>query len=94
MTKTDLVNKVAKDTGLTQAQAGKVVSDVFDVITSSLRNGEEVRVTGFGTFKVTSTSQRTGRNPRTGEAITIPAGKRPSFSAGAGLVEAVRGSKK
>jgi DNA-binding protein HU-beta len=93
MTKTDLVNRVAKDTGLSQAQAGKVVGDVFEVITTSLRSGEEVRVTGFGTFKVTSTSQRTGRNPRTGEAITIPAGKRPSFSAGTQLTEAVRGAK-
>lgn len=93
MTKTDLIERVAKNTGLTQSQAGKVVNDVFDVIAGSLRNGEEVRVTGFGTFKVSTTSERSGRHPRTGEKITIPAGKRPSFSAGTQLVEAVRGEQ-
>ncbi|HLG51063.1 MAG TPA: HU family DNA-binding protein [Chloroflexota bacterium] len=93
MTKSDLIQRVAKETGLSLAQSGKVVNGVFDAITNALKSGEEVRVTGFGTFKVTQTAQRTGRNPRTGEQITIPASKRPSFSAGAALVEAVRGGK-
>jgi DNA-binding protein HU-beta len=91
MTKSDLIQRVSKDTGLSLTQSGKVVNDVFDTITNALKGGEEVRITGFGTFKVTKTAARTGRNPRTGEQITIPAGKRPSFSAGSGLVEAVRG---
>jgi len=91
MTKSDLIQRVSKDTGMSLTQSGKVVNDVFDTITEALRSGEDVRVTGFGTFRVTQTAQRTGRNPRTGEQITIPASKRPAFSAGAGLVEAVRG---
>lgn len=94
MTKSDLIQRVSKDTGLSLTQSGKVVNDVFDTITKALQGGEEVRVTGFGTFRVTQTAARTGRNPRTGEQITIPAGKRPSFSAGAGLVDAVRGTQK
>ncbi|HVC31970.1 MAG TPA: HU family DNA-binding protein [Chloroflexota bacterium] len=91
MTKSDLIQRVSKDTGLSLTQSGKVVNEVFDTITDSLKTGEDVRVTGFGTFRVTQTGARKGRNPRTGEEIMIPAGKRPSFSAGAGLVEAVRG---
>lgn len=94
MTKSDLIQRVSKDTGLSLTQSGKVVNDVFDTITNALKSGEEVRVTGFGTFRVTKTAARTGRNPRTGEQISIPAGKRPSFSAGASLVEAVRGGQK
>lgn len=91
MTKSDLIQRVSKEAGLSQSQTSKVVNAVFDVITEALQHGEDVRITGFGTFKVTQTGERIGRNPRTGEQITIPAGKRPSFSAGASLVEAVRG---
>lgn len=91
MTKSDLIQRISKDTGLSMNQTSKVVNDVFSVITESLEKGEDVRVTGFGTFRIAHTSERAGRNPRTGEPMRIPASKRPAFSAGAGLVEAVRG---
>jgi len=91
MTKSDLVQQVAKDTGLSQNQTSKIVNEVFDAITDALQKGEDVRITGFGTFRTAETKERTGRNPRTGEEITIPAGKRVAFTAGSGLLETVRG---
>ncbi|HLH72524.1 MAG TPA: HU family DNA-binding protein [Chloroflexota bacterium] len=91
MTKSDLIQRISKDTGLSMNQSGKVVNAIFSTITNALKEGEEVRITGFGTFKVAQTSERVGRNPRTGEPMRIPASKRPTFSAGASLLEAVRG---
>jgi len=93
MTKSDLIQRISKDTGLSMNQSTKVVNDIFSTITMALKDGEDVRITGFGTFKVTQTSERAGRNPRTGEPMRIPAGKRPTFSAGAGLLESVRGGE-
>jgi DNA-binding protein HU-beta len=93
MTKTELIQTVAKKTGQTQSQAGKAVDAVIDSIRESLGAGQDVRLPGFGTFRVTQTKERQGRNLRTGEKMTIPAGKRASFSAGTQLVEAVRGSR-
>jgi DNA-binding protein HU-beta len=86
MTKSEMIQSVARDTGMSQSQAGKVVNTVFDTVARTLQNGEEVRITGFGTFRTIETKQRPGRNPRTGQAITIPAGRRVSFSAGSGLL--------
>jgi DNA-binding protein HU-beta len=91
MTKSDLVQQVAKDTGLSQNQTSKIINEIFDAISESLQKGEDVRITGFGTFRTAETKERSGRNPRTGEEITIPAGKRVSFTAGSGLLESVRG---
>ena len=62
---------------------------VFDSITSSLKSGSEVRLVGFGTFSVANRKASTGRNPRTGEAIQIPASRQPKFKAGKGLKDAV-----
>jgi DNA-binding protein HU-beta len=86
MTKSEMVQSVARDTGMSQSQAGKVVNSVFDTIARTLQNGDEVRITGFGTFRTVETKERPGRNPRTGQAITIPAGRRVSFTAGSGLL--------
>jgi DNA-binding protein HU-beta len=94
VTKTDVEAYVADETNLTRAQAKKAVDAVFGCITKSLAKGGEVRVTGFGSFKVTATKARTGRNPRTNEPMKIPAGKRPTFKAGTGLKEAVSSAKK
>ena len=69
--------------------AGVAVDAVFDSITSSLQGGGEVRLVGFGTFSVANRKASTGRNPRTGEAIQIPASKQPKFKAGKGLKDAV-----
>lgn len=89
MNKNDLVAAVATGTGLSKADATKAVDEVFDQITVALKKGDDVRLVGFGTFAVTKRAASQGRNPRTGEKIEIPASKRPKFSAGKGLKEAV-----
>ena len=89
MNKNDLVSAVAQQTGLSKADATKAVDGVFDSITSALQRGQEVRVVGFGTFSVASRKATTGRNPRTGATIQIPASKQPKFKAGKGLKQAV-----
>jgi len=87
--KNDLVGAVADSSDLSKADAAKAVDAVFDSITSSLQSGGEVRLVGFGTFSVANRKASTGRNPRTGEAIQIPASKQPKFKAGKGLKDAV-----
>lgn len=94
MTKSDLIQQLSKDSSLSQSQTGKLVNEVFDLIADALRKGDEVRITGFGTFKAAETKERPGRNPRTGEEITIPAGKRVSFAAGSALLGAIKGDDK
>ncbi len=89
MNKNDLVAAVADSAGLTKADATKAVDAVFDNVTSSLQGGGEVRLVGFGTFSVVDRKATTGRNPRTGETIQIPASKQPKFKAGKGLKDAV-----
>ena len=85
MNKNDLVAAVADGADLSKADAAKAVDAVFDSITGSLKGGGEVRLVGFGTFSVANRKASTGRNPRTGEAIQIPASKQPKFKAGKGL---------
>jgi DNA-binding protein HU-beta len=89
--KSELQQSVAEKAGLNKAQAGRAVDAVLDAITEALSSGEEVRLTGFGNFRVTHTAARTGRNPRTGESLSIPAGKRPTFTAGSRLKGSVGG---
>ena len=89
MNKNDLVAAVAGSAGLSKADAAKAVDGVVDAITSSLKNGTEVRLVGFGTFSVSRRAATTGRNPRTGEAIQIAASNQPKFKAGKALKTAV-----
>lgn len=89
MNKNDLVASVASSAELSKADAAKAVDAVFESISSSLKGGNEVRLVGFGTFSVTHRKASQGRNPRTGEAIQIPASNQPKFKAGKGLKEAV-----
>lgn len=89
MNKNDLVAAVADSSDLSKADAAKAVDAVFDSITGSLQGGGEVRLVGFGTFSVANRKASTGRNPRTGESIQIPASKQPKFKAGKGLKDAV-----
>ncbi|MDH5410719.1 MAG: HU family DNA-binding protein [Alphaproteobacteria bacterium] len=89
MNKNDLISSVAADSGLSKADATKAVDAVFDSIEKSLKSGNEVRLVGFGTFSVADRKASTGRNPRTGETIQIPASKQPKFKAGKGLKDAV-----
>ena len=89
MNKNDLVAAVSSSSGLSKADSAKAVDGVFDSITSALQSGADVRLVGFGTFSVSDRKATTGRNPRTGEAIQIPASKQPKFKAGKGLKSAV-----
>jgi len=87
--KNDLVAVVADQTGFSKGDAVKAVDGVFDAISNALRQGDDVRLVGFGTFHVTRRAASDGRNPRTGEKIRIPASKQPKFKAGKGLKDAV-----
>lgn len=89
MNKNDLVAVVANAAGLSKADAAKAVDGVFSAISEALTKGDEVRLVGFGTFNVSERASSEGRNPRTGEKITIPASKQPKFKAGKGLKDAV-----
>jgi nucleoid DNA-binding protein len=89
MNKTDLVAAVAKTTDLSKTKAEETINAMLDAITSSLKKGTEVKLIGFGTFKVTNRKAQTGRNPRTGEPIKIAASKQPKFVSGKALKDAV-----
>ncbi len=89
MNKNDLIGAVADASGLTKADSGKAVDAAFDAITSALKKGGEVRLVGFGTFSVAKRKASTGRNPRTGEEMKIPASNQPKFKAGKALKDAV-----
>jgi DNA-binding protein HU-beta len=87
--KQNLVRTVAEETGQSEAQATKAVNAVFDAIEKALSEGEEVTISGFGSFKVVERSAREGRNPQTGDPITIAARKSPVFRPGTQLKRAV-----
>ncbi len=89
MNKQDLVSAVADSSGLSKADAAKAVEGVFEAITGSLKSGGEVRLVGFGTFAVAKRKASTGRNPRTGEPMTIKASNQPKFKAGKALKDSV-----
>ena len=89
MNKNDLVSAVAGKAGLSKADAAKAVDGVLESVSGALSSGDEVRIVGFGTFSVANRKATTGRNPRTGEAILIPASKQPRFKAGKGLKDMV-----
>ena len=90
MTKTELVEKMAKDAKVTKAAADKAIDSFVDGVKKALRKGEKVTLIGFGTFSVTQRKARKGRNPQTGSEIKIPARKAPKFSAGKALKTAVK----
>ena len=90
MNKNDLVATVAETAGLSKGDATKAVDAVFDSIAASLKSGDEVRLVGFGTFTVSTRAASEGRNPRTGEKISIAASKQPKFKAGKGLKDSVQ----
>ena len=94
MNKNDLVSKVAASADISKQKAASAVDAVIEAIKASLKGGDAVRLVGFGTFSVSNRAATTGRNPRTGEPIKIPASKQPKFKAGKDLKEAVNGKKK
>ena len=89
MNKNELVAAVSNNANISKNDASNAVDAVFDTITSALAGGGEVRLVGFGTFSVSARAASKGRNPQTGEEITIPASKQPKFKAGKGLKDAV-----
>lgn len=90
--KPELVAKIAAESGLTKADSAKALDAALNAITSTLAEGDSVTLSGFGTFKVSSTAERMGRNPATGEPMKIAAGKRIGFSAGTKLSGSVKGA--
>ena len=93
MRKQDIVRAVAKETGLPETKVTAVVNSVFDFIERSLAGGDEVAISGFGTFRVVERTAREGRNPKTKEPMMIGPGKSPAFRPGAALKRAVDGDE-
>jgi len=91
MKKHDFIKAVAAKAGLSQDAVSKMLSAGVEIITEELKSGNEVNITGFGAFRVSERAARNGVNPRTKEAIKIPAMLIPSFKAGKTLKEAIRG---
>ena len=89
MNKNELVDAVATATELKKADATKAVDSVFEAIGAALKKGDEVRLVGFGTFSVQAREASEGRNPRTGEKISIAASKQAKFKAGKTLKDAL-----
>ena len=90
MTKADLVARMATDGMVTKAQAEKALDGLVSAITEALSTGEKVTLVGFGTFSVGERAEREGRNPRTGEKISIPASKVVKFKPGKNLTDSVK----
>jgi DNA-binding protein HU-beta len=90
MTKNEFVDKVASQSGLSKKDAGSAVDAVISSIEDALKTGQDVNFTGFGKFHVAERGAREGRNPRTGETMTIAASRVPRFTAGSGLKKAVK----
>ena len=89
MTKAELIESVANRTDLPKAIAERAVNTVFDDIVAALKAGDKISISGFGTFAVSSRKARTGRNPKTGDPIEIPASKSAKFKAGKALKDSL-----
>ena len=89
MNKTELVNAVAEKADFSKKDADKAVAAVLDSITDALAQGDKVQIVGFGTFEVRARAEKQGRNPKTGEAMIVPASNLPAFKAGKAFKEAV-----
>ncbi|PHR45054.1 MAG: DNA-binding protein [Fluviicola sp.] len=89
MHKKELIEAVAQKTGKSQKEVKETLEAILETITETVKKGDKVTLTGFGTFSVQQTKARTGRNPQTGKSIQIKAKKRPKFKAGADLSKSV-----
>jgi DNA-binding protein HU-beta len=94
MNKSELVDAIAADSGLTRADAGRALDSYVGIVNKTLKKGDEVAITGFGKFSVVKRAARVGVNPRTGEKVKIKASKAPKFTAGASLKQSVSPKKK
>ncbi len=89
MNKSELIDAIAADAGLSKADAGKALDATLNAVTGALKGGDSVSLVGFGTFQVKDRAARSGRNPQTGATIQIAAAKVPGFKAGKALKDAV-----
>jgi len=94
MNRKELIDALASETGSTKADADRNIAALIEIITATLKKGDNVALVGFGTFEVRKRAARTGRNPQTGAELKIKAAKVPAFKAGAALKAAVNGAKK
>ena len=94
MNKSQLIEAVASDSGLSKADSSRAIESLLDTVSRTLKKGDEVIITGFGKFSVVKRAARQGVNPRTGERVKIKASKAPKFSPGATLKQAVNPKKK
>jgi DNA-binding protein HU-beta len=94
LTKAELIDQLSEESDLTKRQVGEVVDLILDGIKNALVSGDKVQLIPFGSFVVRDRKKREGRNPKTGEALTIPARRVPAFTAGKGLRDAVASGKK
>ncbi len=90
MNRSDLIAKIAADAGISKAAAERALNAFVYGVGETLKTGEKVSLVGFGTFSVSYRAARTGRNPRTGATIDIPASKVPRFKPGKGLKDAIK----
>jgi DNA-binding protein HU-beta len=91
MNKSDIVSKVAAETGMSQGALDMAIGKFFKTVADSLAGGEDVAISGFGSFNVKHRKERQGRNPSTGEPMTIAASKAVGFKAAKALKDAVNG---
>ena len=89
MNKSELIDAIAADAGLSKAEAGKSLDATLSAVTGALKGGDSVSLVGFGTVQVKDRAARSGRNPQTGATIQIAAAKVPGFKAGKALKDAV-----
>lgn len=90
MTKAELIAGMALESGLTKTDAEKALNAFLSQVEQALKQGEKVQLVGFGSFEVKERAERIGRNPKTKEAIVIPAGRAPAFKAGTALKDAIK----
>lgn len=91
MNNNELADAIAEDAGVTKADARKIVDAVFTAIGNAAAKGEEISLSGFGKFKVKDSPEREGRNPATGEAMTIKASKKLAFTPAKGIKDKLNG---
>lgn len=94
MNKTQLIDAVAKDSGLSRADSARALDSLVNTVQKTLKKGDDVALTGFGKFSVVKRRARTGRNPQTGQPVKIKASKTPKFTPGATLRTAVDSRRK
>ena len=91
MTKAELVDEIARKASLTRKHSEVIVDSVFSSIIEALQEGDKIELRGFGSFRVRHRASRTGRNPKTGEGVLVPAKKVPYFKPGKELRELING---